>query len=102
MGEISGSYYDWTEENTKNVPARAGVYAFYDANGTLIYIGSSSDIRERFRHYWSTDFEEDPCKRDTKKYKREFTEDYEEKEKELLEQYEHEHGKLPKCNKKRG
>ena len=100
MGEIAGSYYRWSEENTKNIPEKPGVYAFYDKKNVLIYIGSSSNLRERFRHYWTTNFEEDPCKRATKKYKREFTSNYEAREKALLEQYKREHGKLPKCNEK--
>ena len=100
MGEISGIYYNWSEDNTKKIAEKSGVYAFYDENKILIYIGSSSNLRERFRHYWTTEFEEDPCKRATDVYKREFTSNYEEREKELLLQYQKEHGDLPKCNEK--
>lgn len=101
MGEISGDFYEWSEHNAKNIPEKPGVYAFYDEQRVLIYIGSSSNLRERFTHYWTTNFEEDPCKRDTKVYKREFTEDYKAREKELLEQYFREHGRLPRCNEKK-
>jgi excinuclease UvrABC nuclease subunit len=100
MGEISGKYYAWSEDDTKKIAEEPGVYAFYDEDGVLIYIGSTSNLRERFRYYWTTNFEEDPCKRDTRKYKREFTSNYEAREKELLEQYEREHGRLPRCNEK--
>ena len=102
MGKIESAFYEWREDNVKYVPAKPGVYGLYESKNEegLIYIGSSSNIRERFMHYWETNFSEDPCKRATKYYKREFTSSYEEKEKELLEQYKKEHGKLPRCNEK--
>jgi len=100
MGEISGEYYEWNEENTRRIQEAPGVYGLYDENHILIYIGSSSNLRERFRHYWTTNFEGDPCKRATKSYKREFTANYEARERALLDQYRKEHGKLPKCNEK--
>jgi excinuclease UvrABC nuclease subunit len=96
---IAGDLYDWKEENAKNIPEKPGVYALFDAEKNLIYIGSSSNLRERFTGYWNTNFEEDTCKRATKYYKRELTESYESREKELLEEYKKFHnGKLPKCN----
>lgn len=101
MGEISGDFYTWKEENTKNIAAGAGVYAFYDDKMVLIYIGGSSNLKERFTHYWTTNFEEDPCKRDTKRYKREFIADWEAREKALIEQYFKEHDELPRCNEKK-
>ena len=100
MGEISGEFYPWSDNNTKRISEKSGVYGFYDAKKNLIYIGSAENLRTRFRHYWTTNFAEDPCKRDTKTYKQEFTSNYKAKEKELLEQYERAHGKLPKCNQK--
>ena len=100
MGEIAGDYYAWNEDNTKKIAEKPGVYALYDENYVLIYIGSSSNLRERFRQYWTTRFGEDVCKRATRTYKREFTTNYEAREKELLEQYEREHRRLPSCNER--
>lgn len=103
MGTLAGDFYEWKESNAKGIAEKAGVYGLYEtmSEDGLIYIGSSSNLRERFTHYWNTNFSEDPCKQTTKYYKREFTDSYEEKEKELLEQYKDEHdGKLPKCNEK--
>lgn len=93
MGEVSGDYYTWSEDNIKKIAEKAGVYAFYDSNGSLIYIGRSSNLRERFRNYWTTNFKENPCKKATRRYKREFTSNYEGRERELLEQYQKEHGR---------
>lgn len=100
MGEIPGKYYAWSEGNTKKIAEKPGVYALYDEDYNLIYIGSSSNLRERFSQYWATRFGEDVCKRATRTYKREFTAEYEAREKKLLEQYRREHGRLPACNEK--
>ena len=97
------SFYKWNEENVKKVPRKAGVYCLYETTNemkvSLIYIGSSSNLRERFAQYWNTKFSEDQCKRPTKYFKRDLTSSYRPREKELLEQYKREHnGKLPRCN----
>jgi excinuclease UvrABC nuclease subunit len=101
MGKIDGGFYDWNESNAKSSPLASGVYELFESQSedSLIYIGSASNIRERFTSYWSTNFSDDPCKRATKFYKREVNNDYENREKALLEQYKVEHnGKLPRCN----
>ena len=98
MGKISGKFYSWNEGNAKGIAAKSGVYGLYNNARVLIYIGSSSNLRERFTHYWNTNFDEDQCKKATKMYKREFTENYQARERELLQQHQREHGKLPDCN----
>lgn len=100
VGELQGNYYAWSEDNTKKIAEKPGVYALYDESYNLIYIGSSSNLRERFRHYWTSGFAEDSCKKATRTYKREFTTKYEAREKELLEQYKKERGMLPVCNER--
>ena len=98
MGEISGKLFPWNENNAKTIAEKPGVYGLYKTGNVLIYIGSSSNLRERFTHYWNTNFEEDKCKQATKMYKREFRDDYKSRERELLNQYQDENGKLPDCN----
>jgi len=101
MGGMSGDFYDWKEDNAKNIAEKAGVYMLYEtmSDAGLIYIGSSSNLRERFTGYWNTSFGEDRCKGATKYYKREFTDSYQNREKELLNQYKREHNnRLPRCN----
>lgn len=103
MGRLSGDFYAWSENNAKGIAESSGVYGLYETTNEegLIYIGSSSNLRERFTHYWDTNFPEDPCKRSTRHYKREFTSSYEARERELLEQYQREHnGRLPRCNER--
>jgi len=94
---LEGQMYYWGDK-ARHVPEKPGVYTLYDKNGVLIYIGKSIDLRKEFTDYLDTDFSEDPCKRETKYYKREFTPRQEEKMKELLEEYRKKHNELPKCN----
>jgi hypothetical protein len=94
---ISGEMYAWGGK-AKNVPEGSGVYAFYNEAKVIIYIGASTGLREKFIHYLETNFSNDPRKRETRYYKREFTSKHEEKMKELLDEYRQNHGKLPMCN----
>jgi hypothetical protein len=89
---IGGNIYPWNENNVNAVRTQAGVYAFYDESRELIYIGSSNNLRERFQGYWNSNFEDDSCKRDTRYYRRGYTNNYEQKE------YQAQHGHLPRCN----
>ena len=95
---IDGGLYSWNEITVNGIAQRAGVYAFYNINRELIYIGSSNNLRERFQGYWANNFQDDPCKRDTTCYRREVTENYEQRERELLEEYQRQHNQLPRCN----
>ena len=96
---IKGNYYTWKEKNVNEINVVAGVYTFFDRNKNLIYIGETTNLRKRFQGYWNTNFKDDPCKRATTSYKREFTDKHKEREEELLEEYKKEHdGKLPECN----
>lgn len=94
---ILGKIYVWGER-AKHVPDEPGVYALYDEKNVLIYMGKSVSLREQFAHYLKTEFSDEPCKRETRYYAREFASGHEERLKALLEEYRREHGKLPKCN----
>jgi uncharacterized protein (UPF0212 family) len=94
---VSGETYAWGDK-AKHVPEGSGVYALYDEAKFLIYIGESTSLREKFAHYLETNFSDDPRKRETRYYKREFTSKQEERLKELLDEYMQKHGELPKCN----
>lgn len=95
---IEGELYSWNERNVNTIAQDAGVYTFYYRNGELIYIGSTENLRERFQDYRRNNFSDDPCKKDTTHYKREFTNNHEQREQELLEEYKQEHNRLPRCN----
>ena len=85
-------------ERAKYVPEEAGVYALYDEDRVLIYVGGGANLRETFTHHLKTDFSDDPRKRETRYYRRESTPNWEERVKKLLDEYSQEHGKLPKLN----
>ena len=89
--------YVWGER-AKHVPEGPGVYTLYDEEKALIYIGESTNLREKFTQYLETNFSRDPRKRGTRYYKREFTSKQEDRMRELLDEYRREHGRLPKCN----
>lgn len=97
---IGGDSYIWNEENVNKEKPEGATYAFFDLSGKCIYIGSTSNLSERFKHYRSTTFSEDHCKRDTADYQREYRTDYERRERELLEEYKRTYGKLPRCNER--
>lgn len=94
---ISGQLFAWGER-AKYVPEEAGVYAFYSEDRTLIYLEGSPNLRRTFTNYLETNFSEDPRKRKTVYYKRESTINWQERAKELLNEYSQQHGELPKLN----
>jgi len=89
--------YVWGNR-AKNVSKRPGVYALYNADKVLIYIGISTSLRKKFTHYLETNFSNDPRKRETRYYKREPTSEPEDRMKELLGEYRQKHSKFLKCN----
>ncbi len=89
--------YVW-EERAKYVPEESGVYAFYDEQKVLIYVGKSLNLRQEFANYLNTNFSNDPCKGKTRFYKREFTSRYEERLVELLDECQKEFDGFPECN----
>jgi len=94
---ISGKMYVWGNR-AKNVSKGPGVYALYNADRALIYIGVGVSLRDKFTHYLETDFSKDPRKRETRYYKRELTPKREDRMKELLDEYRQKHGQFPKLN----
>lgn len=94
--------YTWSEENVDRVQADPAVYELYE-NDELIYIGSTNDLSERFKGYASSNFSDNPCKRATITYKREYVSTESSartSEKIYLLEYQSANGKLPRCNKK--
>jgi len=45
--------YPLSKEKMSAIPAKTGVYYFYDAQGNIIYIGKSKDIHQRFLTHFS-------------------------------------------------
>ena len=94
---IQGDLYKWGER-AKGVPTESGVYAFYNKNRDIIYMGGSSNLRETFTKYVQTNFSDDPRKRETIYYRRMNTNNWEETVKSLLNKYKQDSGDIPKLN----
>ncbi len=94
---FSGKLYVW-EEGAKYAPEESGVYGFYDKDKALIYVGGGTNLRETFTRYLETDFSDDPRKRETRYYRRELVHNWEERVKDLLNEYGQKHAELPKLN----
>jgi hypothetical protein len=94
---IQGKLYLWGER-AKGVPEEIGVYAFYDKNRVMIYLGGSSNLRETFTRYIETNFYDDPRKREAVYYRRMSTPNWKETVKNLLDEYKKDCGAIPKLN----
>ncbi|MCK4884439.1 hypothetical protein KAS24_00065, partial [Candidatus Bathyarchaeota archaeon] len=62
------------------------------------YLGGSSNLRETFSRYQETNFSADPRKRETVYYRRMSTLNWEERVKNLLDEYKQDCGDIPKLN----
>jgi len=94
---ISGKMYTWGER-VKYAPEEAGVYALYNEDRALLYVGGDANLLEVFTRHLETDFSDDPRKSETRYYRRESTPDWEERVREILDEYSQEHGELPRLN----
>ena len=41
------------EQKVKNMPASAGVYQYFDANGKLLYVGKAKNLKNRVKSYFN-------------------------------------------------
>ena len=94
---ISGTMYRWGER-AKYVQEEAGVYVLYNMDKAVMFVGGSANLRETFTRYLETNFSDDPRKRGTGYYRREFTPNWEGRVKELLDEYSQTYGTLPELN----
>ena len=97
MELLDGKVSVWLQ-SAQFVKAKSGVYVLYDKNLDAIYIGASDNLQKTFEKYVNQDFEGNPCKQKTRTYQRIFVENPQERQKQLLDEYEREHGKIPSCN----
>lgn len=96
---IGGDKYPFSWENINTSPNRHGVYALYNGYET-VYIGRASGINVTIRSRMSDhkSGREGPGTQASSHYRREVTEAAISREKELLQEYVREHGRLPRFN----
>ena len=97
MELLDGKVSVWLQ-SAQFVKAKPGVYVLYDKNLDAIYIGQSENLQKTFEKYVNEDFEDNECKQKTRTYQRTFIENPKEKQLEILEIYQKEHGAIPSCN----
>ena len=95
---ISTQAYWFTEDGIRNAPQAQGVYALY-RNKDVIYYGSSENIQRRLRQHLQG--HDGPCTQSAEYFNAEVTAYPLRREKELLDEYEAVHGRLPLCNDRR-
>lgn len=100
---VSGTKYEFTQKNLDNAPDTAGVYALFNGD-ELIYIGRAQGgtvtIRSRLKDHLSG--HEGKGTQGATKYAREETTRPVAREKELLDEYQTQHGRLPRYNERVG
>ena len=97
---ITGPLLQFTDYNISVAPDNMGVYALHQ-DGELTYYGrASSSIRDRLQSHKSG--AEGPCTKAATHFNTELTSAPIAREKELLEEFERQYGRLPKCNERVG
>lgn len=96
---ITGNKIPFTDTNVNRAPQEHGVYALFDDDITS-YIGraagQSVTIRSRLQDHKAG--REGPCTKGASHYRREVTSRPIAREKELLQEYYNQNGRLPRCN----
>ena len=93
------SRFRW--DKLDEVPNVFGVYELADDNDYIIYIGSGR-LRNRLQYWKSSN---DPCITQARKFRYEelySDERCRQRERALLNEYKREHGRLPRCNERKG
>jgi hypothetical protein len=82
---ITGPLYFWGK-GAKNIPEKAGAYSLYNQEKKLIFIGGSSNLKKTFSNYLDSENFNEP-EDETKYYKRELVNNWDERLKELFSEY---------------
>lgn len=95
------TWHPLTRGALASVPDSPGVYELGDAEGTVLYIGSSGQdgtLLSRLSRHLSAQ-EDNPCIRErARQFRFEETADYIRRELDLLADYQREHSRRPVCN----
>lgn len=82
-----------TVESDRDDP---GVYEMGDASDSVVYIGSSDALKRRLKEHLS---ESGTCiRKNTVRYRIEYTKDYQARERQLYDKHVKIHGEPPQCN----
>lgn len=95
-----GQWWDFRKGMVESDRDEGGVYQFANSAGTIVYIGSSGQIRTRLQQHLGEDAKS--CIRaNATKYQIEYRADYAAEELRLYDAYVRDNGRAPQCNDKR-
>ncbi len=100
---IGGDRYGFTKNNVDQAPEEHGVYALYDGDALIYYGRAAGDgvtIRSRLQDHQAG--REGKCTQGATAYRREVNSKPVSREKELLEEFQRQNGRLPRCNERIG
>ncbi len=90
-------WWTFTEGLVETDRDEPGVYELGNSNETIIYIGSSKEIRRRLKEHRAEP--DSTCiKTNTATYRIEYTSNYKKREQELYDEFVRANGKAPQCN----
>ena len=88
----------WHSLANEDAPEASGVYELGNSNGTVVYIGSSGNLRERINQHANADGRSCIGK-NASRFRYERTSSYISRERELFTEYKDSHGgEIPPCN----
>lgn len=94
---ITSQWWTFAEDVIKLDRDDPGVYELGNDAGSVVYIGSSNELRRRLLEHLNE--AAGTCiKRHTTKYRMEYTKDYKVRERELYDEHVRINGKPPQCN----
>lgn len=97
MGLLEDKMRVWIG-SAKFVKPVPGVYVLYGRGGDPIYIGGTANLEATFTEYVDTGFGGRECLQKTSTYQREFADDPQGRQAQLLSEYREQYGKTPECN----
>jgi excinuclease UvrABC nuclease subunit len=56
--------FAFTQDDVRQCPSAAGTYRFFDADGRLLYVGKSSNLKRRLAAWFRDDAPDAACPRD--------------------------------------
>lgn len=93
-------WWPFSEQMIQHDRDDPGVYELGNSSDIVVYVGSSNELRRRLREHLA-EASSSCIKKNTIKYRLEYTRDYVRRERELYDDHVRTYGKPPACNEVR-
>ena len=97
MPLTNATWWSLTDGLVASDKEQGGVYELCDAEGEVIYVGSSDNLRRRLGEHVN-EYLNDCIKKNATRYRLEYMSNYQAGEKQLCDEHVRIHGKPPRCN----